>query len=227
MPSSRVLVLDLDGTLCLGDAPMRRVAHHAFSHLPAPDRERAVATLARFMAGEHALLPAARDGYDAVAIIATDGGVGVDELHESFMVTREEHELDLWLPHVRPPERLVAALHELSGVERVLVTNSPQPGIDRVVEHLGLARAIDEVITSAHKPNGMPAILDRIGVPATVTRVSLAAIGDRWVNDLAEVHERGGTTFHIAPDAWADGAPTRRAPEPDALAEDLLSWHRG
>lgn len=220
----RLLVLDLDGTLCLGDAPMRRVAHHAFAHLSEPDRRGAEAALERFMAGEHQLLPTARDGYDAVAILAMDAGVGADELHEAFMTTRTPREIDLWLQHVEAPRALVTALTELSGVERVLVTNSPQHGIERVVEHLGLARALDEVITSARKPNGMPAILDRLGVPATTARRELAAMGDRWVNDLVEVHERGGTTFHIAHDGWADGTPTHRAAHPDELVAAVVDW---
>ncbi len=220
----RTLVLDLDGTLCLGDAPVRRVAHHAFAHLGGAERRHAVTTLDRFLAGEHGLVPAARDAYDATAILAMAGGIGADELHAAFMVTREPGEIDRWLPEVHAPRALVATLLGLDGIERVLVTNSPPSGIERILETLGLARALDDVITNARKPNGMPAILDRLGVAPAVTARELASIGDRWINDLAEVHERGGTTFHISHEGWADGTATHRASEPDALAVPLQAW---
>ncbi|MBO9578998.1 MAG: HAD family hydrolase [Microbacteriaceae bacterium] len=222
----RTLILDLDGTLCLGDAPIRRVADHAFSRLGAGAGERAAAVLGRFLAGEHQLLPAARDGYDAVALLATEAGARPEDIHAAFMATRAPEEIDRWLPEVHAPAALVAALGELDGVERVLVTNSPRPGMTRIVETLGLATVLDDVVTSARKPNGMPQILDRLGVGEHVDATALAAIGDRWANDLSEVHMRGGTTFHIAHDGWADGAPTFRAGEPDEHVGALLEWWR-
>lgn len=221
----RTIVLDLDGTLCLGDLPARFVAEHAFELLDVSAAEAARIRYEAYLAGEHQLYPEARDMYHALTAISDEHGISRADLSAAFLAARARYEE--WLPGVHAPRRLIEALGRMSDVRRVLVTNSPDTGIERILEGIGVLEVLDEIVTSAGKPDGMPAALDSLGIPGAVAASELAAMGDLWENDLAHVHARGGTTFHISHGGWTDGTPTHRAVHPDEFAAPLLAWHGG
>ena len=220
--SPRTLVLDLDGTLCLGDAPVRAVLDRALAFVAKPERAPIRDLMERYLAGDHAAAPECRDGYQALTRLLLDAGLERPALSAAFMATREDYRS--WLPEVHAPWPLLDVLAAMRGVRRVLATNSPAVGMQEILAEIGVLGHVDEVITDAGKPVGMPTILDRLGVPGRASRHALAGIGDIWANDLAEIHRRGGATFHIDHADIPEGEPTAVAATPEALAGALREW---
>lgn len=212
-----LLVLDLDGTLVLGDAPVVAYGREAVEALPEAMRGGAAARIAAFLAGDRDAVPGARDGYQAVARTVRATGADRDVLEEAFRRSRADR--DAWVHAVRAPTGAAAVLGGLTGVRRVVVTNSPG-GAAELLEHVGLADVVDEVVEAAGKPDGMPAVLDRLGYPGART----AGMGDIWVNDLAEIAARGGATFLIDRQGRDEGEPTRRGRVPEELLPALTEW---
>ncbi|MAT17069.1 MAG: hypothetical protein CMF56_00680 [Leifsonia sp.] len=211
------LILDFDGTLCVGDAPVREYARHAFTNVP--DGAARLSRLDDFLA-HGAGLDAARDGYQAVAALAREAVVPRAALHEAFQRSRAD--IASWIGEVRAPEGMRELLAELDHVSRILITNSPAGGLDQVIEGLGLSDVLDQVVTDARKPEGMSAALDRAGVLASGH--ALASLGDIWENDHAEIQARGGVTFLIDRHRRGDGAPTRRAATAEELYPAIRDW---
>ena len=63
------LILDFDGTLCVGDAPVREFARHAFESVS--DGPTRLARLDAFLERGDGI-DSARDGYQAVAALARE-----------------------------------------------------------------------------------------------------------------------------------------------------------
>lgn len=223
--SGRVVVLDLDGTLCLGDAPVLRYAAEAFSALSPSSAARAHELLARFLSGDRLALPGVRDGYQAVAQLGEAAGLDRRRMSAAFHAARQDW--GAWADAVHAPQRLLEALAGLDGVRRVLVTNSPATGLDDLLPRLGIDRAIDEVVTDAAKPRGLPGVLDGLGLPASVGRARLLSVGDRWDNDLAPVAARGGTTVLVRAADGDEPAADVVVPHPDAAADAVRRWGSG
>lgn len=218
----RTLVLDLDGTLCLGDAPVRAVFERALELIPKSEHAPLRESFQRYLDGDHQAVPDCRDGYQALTRLVLGAGVERPALSAAFMATRDDYRS--WLPEVHAPQKLLQTLAAMSDVRRVLATNSPAIGMQDILAEIGVLDHVDEVITDARKPDGMPAILDSLGIPDRVTSDELAGIGDIWENDLSEIHRRGGATFHIDHAGLAEGAPTAVAATPDGLSAALLEW---
>jgi len=216
-----LIVVDLDGTVCLGDAPVLAFASRAFAHLEPTTRARAHAALEAFLAGDATAVPGARDGYQAGARIASALGVGPEAREAAFAASRTA--IDEWLGEIRAPERLVDALRA-AAARRVLVTNSPAPAVARVLAALGIRDVFHDVVPSAGKPERMAEALDALGVSRRVDPHALATIGDIWANDHAEAHARGASTFLIDTADFGDGEPTARARTPDELAPAVAAW---
>lgn len=212
-----LLVLDLDGTLVLGDAPVEAYGREAVDALPEQARGDAAARIAAFLAGDRDAVPGARDGYQAVARAARAAGADRDDLEAAFHRSRAAREG--WLHAVRAPTGAVAVLGALDGVRRVVATNSPS-GVPALLEHVGLSTVVDDVIEGAGKPDGMPAVLDRFGVPGA----RIAGMGDIWINDLAEIAARGGTTLLIDRHGLSEGEPTVRGRVPEELLPAITEW---
>jgi phosphoglycolate phosphatase-like HAD superfamily hydrolase len=181
-----IVVLDFDGTVCLGDAPVRRYADEVVA------RTGPIAGLDGALANG-----AYPDGYAAVAAVAgphTDPAT----LQEAYLASRGAlagRALD-----IATPAGLPAFLGSLRGrARRVLVTNAPSLGIAESLEVLGLDGTIDEIHTGAGKPAGLPALLRCLlgGAPAH----TLMSVGDFWVNDIEPALAAGcGTAFVTAGD---------------------------
>lgn len=217
MSASGLLVLDLDGTLCLGDAPVRRYARYAVES--AADPAAVLDRVEAFLDGRDPV-GGAEDGYRAVALLATESGVEREDLAAAFRRSRAE--FDAWIDEVWAPPGVVELLDDLAGIRRVLVTNSPPDGLGRLLEALGVRRSLDAVLTDARKPAGMPAALD--AAQASAPGAALASVGDIWVNDHAEVHARGGATFLIDRHRVPAGDPTARAERIEELYPAIRAW---
>ena len=164
----------------------------------------------------------APDGYIAVQRCATAKGVPGSALLAAFLEARRqlaETGLD-----TRAPEGLRALLDELraNGTRVLLVTNAPPHGLDRMLVHLGLDGAFDDVIADAGKPRGLAAILDGLGHP--VTKDTVLSVGDIYLNDLSVPLERGASTALIDPFDRVEGDPDMRVRAFEDLIPFIRSW---
>ena len=237
-----VLLLDFDGTVCIGDAPVWAYAEAVISGLCDGDGvdETIRARLGAFLDRTPGS-PSYIDGYAAVAAITADH-TSTEQLQRAYRVSRQA--LRAGTLAVSAPQGLAALLDELgTRVERVLVTNAPEDGIAETLAGLGLDEAIDRVLTDAGKPAGW----DRILRPLLADRQpqTVMAVGDIWANDIAEPLAAGCATalidrfdHHAGPAhatatampelypsirAWADDpvgfVNTHPLPEPDSPSD--------
>jgi FMN phosphatase YigB (HAD superfamily) len=191
LTATRLVVLDFDGTVCLGDDPVLSYARHLdvalagrdgghTGGLPSdglvertlrlflegPDAVQAdVAEGAGSDAGDLALALEAivdsADGYAAAAKLAGSQGIDDAALAGAYAASRQE--LADGLLETWAPPGLAAFLGTVRHTARiVLVTNATSTGVAQQLAHLGLDDAFDEVVTDAGKPAGMAGILERL-----------------------------------------------------------------
>ncbi len=210
MPARRVVVLDFDGTVAVGDAPvlayLRGIAGTAADDL-----------FARWAATGEGY----SDGYRLVADWAATHDVAEPVRSAAYAASRAA--LHSGEAAVTAPAGLAALLRSRpADVRCVLVTNAPVDGIEPVLERLGLAGLLDERIGDARKPTGMPAILDGLlgGLPPD----RLLSVGDVWRNDLEPAAAIGAATGFIDRFGLGEGSPTYRARTLEALLPDIERW---
>ncbi|PRZ40543.1 FMN phosphatase YigB (HAD superfamily) [Antricoccus suffuscus] len=190
--AASVLVLDFDGTVCLGDGPVWAYANAAFGRIndvraTHQMRERLTTFLS---AGARAA--AYKDGYFAVADLAA-AHLDADALDAAYAESRQA--LATLPGDVRAPEGLHDFLDQFDNVARVLVTNAPYDGVTETLATLGLTDVIDAIIADAKKPAGFRDLLPRLrdGRPAS----HLLSVGDVYDNDIAIPLESGCATAFI------------------------------
>lgn len=241
----KLVVLDFDGTVCLGDDPVLSYARHLDEALPAPRRV-VEATVAQFLRGPDEQVAGLRspaglrssavtraahldsvvdaaDGYAAAATLATELGATPAQLgaaYEASRVELAEGRLETWAP-----EGVGEFLREIDAIT-VLVTNATATGVEAQLVHLGLDGVFDEVVTSAGKPAGMGPILTRLRAAHGLAEAPerLLSVGDIWRNDLAPAAEQGSVTALIERFAAAEAAPSYRAPTFEQLYAPLRAW---
>lgn len=218
--SRPVLVLDLDGTVCLGDTPVLLYAERVASYTGAPE---ALLKLSEAFVGRRLpesapkALTGAQDGYEAVKILGVAAGVTEEQLSEAYVSSRAS--MSEYPGDIHSPEGLADLLGGLDA-HRVILTNSPGSGLDAILEHLGVRSVIDEVLTDALKPTRMTAHLDAFlaAADATDTPERLMSVGDIWRNDLAPAVERGCVA------AYVDAFDRRQGPA-HVRAESLVDLY--
>jgi FMN phosphatase YigB (HAD superfamily) len=229
-----LLVLDFDGTVCVGDAPVLAYAEAAIGELEADlDREtfeRSAAEirgrLGAFLDAEHGdavVIAPYVDGYGAVAAIAGEF-LDRDRLYAAFLASRRA--LADGGIVVGTPTGLAEFLDELGtlgrGIERVLVTNSPAGGILETLARLGIADSIDRVVTSAAKPTGwewlLPELLEGRAPSA------ILSVGDIWRNDLEAFNAAGCVTAFIDRFGQDTVPATVVASHFEGLYESIRDW---
>lgn len=216
-----VLVLDFDGTVCLGDGPVRAYANAVLPHLDA----RLAAQVSGGLLGYLADRPGAgdyADGYDAIAQLAGPH-VTAEILGAAYADSRSllaGGGLD-----IRAPAGLAALLDRLRPAVRVvLMTNAPHTGLPESLATLGLTAGIDEIIASAGKPAGSPAILRRLLGGADPR--TLLSVGDLWVNDIAPALELGCATAFIDRDGRDESPADVRGRTMPELYPAIEAWAR-
>lgn len=221
MPSDRrILVLDFDGTICLGDGLVWAYAEGVLEHLAGDLAHRISSALSAYLDGDPTSGDYA-DGYGALAELArphVDGSV-LDDAYARSRLALEDLDVE-----IQAPDGLAELLDELSDVHRVVVTNAPDTGLDTALRRLGLRERIDEVIPSAGKPRRGREVLTQLldGTPAP----RLMSVGDIWDNDIAPALELGCATAFI--DRLArDARPAHvRARTIAALYPAIRDWAR-
>lgn len=219
--SRDLLILDFDGTLCLGDAPVLAFASEVAKAAGRPEasiRE----PLEAFLGGaDSTRFAGCADGYSAVAAWAREHDLAASAVSYAYLASREVlegGELD-----IRTPDGVEEFLRGFSGWERVLVTNAPTAGTEGLVERLGLATLLDRVIGDAGKPDGLRRYTAP-GADGDLTRAGrVLSIGDIWRNDLEPVAHAAATAL-IERHAQPDARPTFRARELVALYDEIARW---
>jgi FMN phosphatase YigB (HAD superfamily) len=187
-----VLVLDFDGTVCLGDGPIWAYADALLPSLDAEHARQVSEGLTDFLAGNTDPGDFS-DGYSAVVRLAGPG-VARATLDAAYVASRKAlsaGEVDVHSPDGLP--RLLADLG--STVRRVLLTNAPDIGMSMLLDRLGLVDVIDEVITSAGKPDGFDTLLPQLLDGSDPAR--LLSVGDMWVNDISRPLQIGCATGYV------------------------------
>jgi FMN phosphatase YigB (HAD superfamily) len=242
--STRILVLDFDGTVCIGDAPVllygrlleervRALPGHGSEHeeggiLPALEEYLAVEDRAALRRERSDDLDEAIDGYAAAQLLARRRGLGPEDMESAYQASRRALAVagDI---ETSAPAGLAAFLEGLPrSVRRVLVTNAPADGIAAQLEHLGIAGGIDEIVPSARKPAGMAPILARLLAEQGLedSPQSLLSVGDIWVNDLEPASALGARTALIDRHGSGTGTPDLRARTFPELYPAIGEWAR-
>jgi FMN phosphatase YigB (HAD superfamily) len=214
--SPPVLVLDFDGTVCLGDGPVLAYAGAAFRGVAdaAGRHER----LRRFLAGE----PGGErhpDGYAAVAALARDV-LDPAALDAAYLASRQDLAS---ADDLSAPPGLPEFLAGLAGrAHRLLFTNAPPDGLPGTLDRLGLTGVLDEVRTGARKPAGFGPLLDEL--LADRPPAAVLSVGDHHVNDIAVPLARGCATAHL--DRFGDhpGPAHLRAARFEQLYPEIRAW---
>lgn len=225
-----LLVVDLDGTLLIGDGPAldhaRELAGLADRRVPGAGT-RLLGEVEAFLAAGGSPIDAP-DGYLAARSLALDAGLTRDDVSRAFLAHRARMASGEVPFHAPPGAR--ALLDDVRSTARVaLVTNAPASGLPAIIAALGLDGAFDDVVGDAGKPSGLPGIVDDLlrGVsePGDFRRV--LSIGDIWENDLAPLASGGATTAHIDRHATGAGTPSLRAADFGGLAPAIRDWASG
>lgn len=219
---SAALVLDFDGTVCIGDDPVRFYAEEVAVRLPAAAE--VPGQVREFLAGQRRIEGAA-DGYHAVHRLSRAVGAEQPLLREAYLASRDR--LEAGEGDTRAPYGLTEVLDELrgAGVRIVLVTNSPRTGIERWLTGQDLAGRFDQVVPDAGKPAGMPAVLERVVAEARLRLPStLGSIGDVWANDVGPAMDRGGAGFFIDRFGTGHGPSTATGATFEDLLPALREW---
>ena len=191
-PHQGVLVLDFDGTVCLGDGPVWAYAEAIRPHLDERLAGQVTDGLLAYLE-DHPGAGTYADGYGAIAALAGPHvpRAVLDAAYAASRAALADGRLD-----IHAPEGLVELLDRLRpAVRTVVVTNAPSTGLAEALDALGLAGSLDRVIPSAGKPAGLPAVLDDLldgADPAT-----LMSVGDIWLNDIRPALELGCATAFI------------------------------
>lgn len=210
MPGRRIVVLDFDGTVAVGDEPV--LAY--FRGVAGGDADEVLARWVRTGEGH-------RDGYSLVADWAAAHDIAEPVRSAAYAAGRAA--LHSGAAQVTAPEGLADPLRRRpADVRCVLVTNAPVDGIEPVLSRLGLEGLLDDLIGDAGKPGGMPAVLDRLllGLPPA----ALLSVGDVWRNDLEPAAAIGAATAFVDRFERGEGEPTFRAPTLEALLPDIERW---
>lgn len=208
------LVLDFDGTLCLGDDPI-----HLFAdELAALVEDEAVTAqiqrrLAAFLAGEERVEDA-EDGYHALFYLGAPLALPRDRVAAAYQRSRERMEAGEGT--VSAPEGIVELLDDVRAADArvVLVTNAPAVGAVSWLETVGVAERLDGVIPDAGKPRKMEEHLSGLLTAADAGEAPqyLASVGDVWANDVEPAMRLGAHGFYI--DRYGSG----RAPSSASAA---------
>jgi FMN phosphatase YigB (HAD superfamily) len=237
--SAPLLVVDFDGTVCRGDAPVRYYAAAIAESLPPPAARDFLAATDRYLSGGPAAAGASTDTVEAAALreAADSWGAVLSLAARCYGVPGEVIGLAFercrhWMIDPACPVELVGplmdTLADLRGDTRiVLVTNSPRDSMLPLLSRLGILDAFDDIVAGAAKPDGMRRFLQAaLGADLRARPWQLFSIGDHYRNDIEPAIEIGGWAGYIDRFGRADGPATARAPRAEDLLPVLRAWAR-
>ncbi len=226
-----LLVVDFDGTVYRGDAPVRHYAGLIADALAPAQAEAYLKAMERYIESGPAAAADSEDTVEAAALreavdtwsaaIGLAGrcyAVPADVIELAFVRSR------LWMAkpecEVELVELLLQTLADLrtqAGI--VLLTNSGYTGLQPFLARLGIAACFDVIIAGAGKPDGLRRLLQRnLGTDLRERPWRVFSIGDHYRNDIEPAAEIGAGCGYIDRYGRADGPATAAG----AAAEDLL-----
>ncbi|MGH6657401.1 MAG: HAD family hydrolase [Actinocrinis sp.] len=233
-----LLLVDFDGTVYRGEAPVRFYARRVAEALPAREAAAMLDSFERYLVegvlaadGREDMVEAAalRESYDAWGaarhLAQRVYGVAPQVSTEAFMASRM-YMLEQDCP-LEPVGALLDALRSLRGrVRRVLATNSPAEGLGQVLDRLGVTEHFDGVASGLGKPDGLRrylrAELGDGGLRANAWR--LFSVGGHYRNEIEPAMEIGAAAGYVDRYNREDGAATATAPIVEGVLPALLSW---
>lgn len=232
--NGRTLVLDFDGTVCVGDGPVLLYAEEVARRtgLDVTDDVGQFLSTGRLPGNATQQAPEPEDGYQAVVALAfagERGGPPLDRtvLDDAYRASRARFAEDG--AGTFAPEGLREFLGGVraAGTRVVLVTNSPLTGVAVWLEREGVAPLLDDVVPDAGKPAAMSGILRRLLPDDGAAADAVVSVGDVHANDIAPALAVGARGAHI--DRWASrpGPATWSAPSFAELFEPLAVWAVG
>jgi FMN phosphatase YigB (HAD superfamily) len=232
-----IAIIDFDGTLYRGDAPVRYYAELIAETMDGKDREPYLKMLDRYLKDGPR---AAKDSEDTVEAAvfreSVDGwGAAFQLARRCYYVPREVTEVAfarcrLWMTEpdcdiepVRPLIEALAGIRDLATI--LLVTNSPELGLEPLLDRLGVTSAFDEFISSTGKPDGLRRLLQRrLGTDLKVRPWRVFSLGDHYRNDIEPAIEIGASAGYIDRYGRRDGPATMRAGSVEDLLPALRGW---
>jgi FMN phosphatase YigB (HAD superfamily) len=235
--SARLLVVDFDGTVCRGDAPVRYYAAAIAESMPPADARDFLSAIERYLSDgpaaaaastdtvEAAALREAFDAWGAVLSLAARGYGAPAEITEQAFARCRQWMIDPACP-VELVTPLMDALADLRGDARiVLVTNSPRDSMLPLLRRLGILDAFDDIVAGAGKPDGLRRFLQRsLGPDLGAGPWRLFSIGDHYRNDIEPAVELGEAAGYIDRFGRADGPATASARRAEDLLPVLRAW---
>jgi phosphoglycolate phosphatase-like HAD superfamily hydrolase len=192
------LVLDFDGTLCLGDDPIHLFADELAALVDEDGAARVRTQLAAFLAGEQRI-EGAEDGYHALFHLGRPFALPDEAVAAAYYRSRDRMAAGEGTVHA--PDGIVELLDDVrdAGVRTVLVTNAPVTGATSWLETVGVAQRLDAVIPDAGKPGRMAEHLRSLlaGAGAEEAPHYLMSVGDVWVNDVEPALAIGALGLYI------------------------------
>jgi FMN phosphatase YigB (HAD superfamily) len=229
--SELLLVVDFDGTIYRGDAPVRHYAELIAGTMPGPEAGTYLTALERYIASGPA---ASKDSEDTVeAAVLRES---VDAWGAAFNLARRCYDVSpevteaafarcrLWMTkpecEIETVTPLVDTLTSLRSCARIyLITNSGALGLYPLLTRIGVVDCFDEIISGAEKPDGLRRFLQRTLGPDLRERPwRVFSIGDHYRNDIEPAAEIGAGCAYIDRYGRKDGPATASA----TVAEDLL-----
>jgi FMN phosphatase YigB (HAD superfamily) len=235
--SPPLLVVDFDGTVCRGDAPVRYYAAVIADSMPPPDARDFLDAIERYLSVGPAAAAASTDTVAAAALreavdswgavlslAARAYAVPAEVTEQAFARCREWMIDPACAVEVVTP--LLDTLADLRGDARiVLVTNSPQGSMLPLLRRLGILDAFDDIVAGAAKPDGLRRFLQRsLGPDLRARPWRLLSIGDHYRNDIEPAVELGAGAAYIDRFGRADGPATARARRAEDLLPVLRAW---
>jgi FMN phosphatase YigB (HAD superfamily) len=224
MSARAVLVFDLDGTLYRGIAACLHYAEGIAETLDPDARAGYLEAVEWFLqAGEGV---DAADGWEAAVLLAGGAPGASRAFAEPFARTRAFMLTDAC--ELEVPDGLVELLERSAGMaRRILVSNTPSFGVMPLLNRLGLAERLDEIVCDAAKPHRFA---ERLRAYADVEEVlprAVLSIGDHFVNDIAPALEAGCSTAYVNPfGVGPRGRADLEAPRLEDLLGALDDWLR-
>lgn len=235
--SGLLLVVDFDGTVVRGDAPVRCYARLIAQHLPPADAGRFLGALDRYLA--HGILAACqaadtieaavlRESGDAWGVVQSLAGrrYGVPPEAIALAFTRCRRQMIDSASDVGLVEPLMDALAGLRSAARIaLVTNSPADSMMPLLKRLAILHCFDEIAAGAGKPDGMRRFLaQRLGPDLRERPWRLLSVGDHYRNDIEPAVEIGAPSAYIDRFGHGGGPAGARAPRAEELLPVLRAW---
>ena len=214
-----MLVLDFDGTICLGDGPVWAYADAITPYLDQRLARQVSDGLLAYLEG-HATAATYADGYSAIAALAGPH-VPASALKAAYGSSRDalaDGRLD-----IHAPDGLADLLDRIAPAVRiVVVTNAPSTGLDTALAKIGLTAHVDQVIPSAGKPAGSQQTFT--GLLAGAAPAHLMSVGDIWVNDIEPALAIGAATAFVDRSGRDDRPAHAKATDITELYAAIEKW---